>query len=101
MPVSPAIGPPPVSALAPLTSAGASGGSEIDRIAADGSPQRVWNSREDLVYAMAFDRAGTLLVGTGNKGRIFALTCPEQFADLLKASASQVTAFAPAPNGGL
>lgn len=85
----------------PLPGAGASGGSEIYRIAADGSPSRVWASRDDLVYALAFDPAGRLLAGTGNRGHIFAITGEDRFVDLLKASATQVTAFAEAPGGGL
>jgi hypothetical protein len=85
----------------PLPAVGASGGSEIYRIAPDGSPSRVWASREDLVYALAFDAAGRLLAGTGNRGHVFAITGEDRFVDLLKASATQVTAFADAPNGGL
>jgi hypothetical protein len=85
----------------PLPGAGASGGSEIYRIAPDGSPSRVWASREDLVYALAFDAAGRLLAGTGNRGHVFAITGEDRFVDLLKASATQVTAFADGPNGGL
>jgi sugar lactone lactonase YvrE len=81
--------------------AGATGGSEIYRIAPDGSPSRIWTSREDLVYALAFDPAGRLLAGTGNRGHIFAVTGEDQFVDLLKASATQVTAFAEGPGGGL
>ncbi len=77
------------------------GGSEIYRVAPDGSPTRIWSSREDLVYALTFDSRGKLLAGTGNRGHIFAITGEDQFVDLLKASASQVTAFAPAPGGGL
>jgi hypothetical protein len=43
-----------------------------------------------------------LLAGTGNKGKIYALSTGEsRFTDLLKASANQVIGFAPAPNGGL
>ncbi len=80
---------------------GASGGSEIYRIAPDGSPDRIWTSREDLVYALAFDDRGHLLAGTGNRGHIFKIDGEDQFSDLLKASASQVTAFAKAPGGGL
>ena len=80
---------------------GASGGSEIYRIAPDGSPDRIWTSREDLVYALAFDDRGHLLAGTGNRGHIFEIDGEDQFSDLLKASASQVTAFAKAPGGGL
>ncbi len=85
----------------PFPGAGATGGSEIYRIAPDGAPSRIWTSREDLVYALAFDPSGRLLVGTGNRGHIFAITGEDQFVDLLKASASQITAFAEAPGGGL
>jgi len=85
----------------PFPGAGATGGSEIYRIAPDGAPSRVWSSPQDLVYALAFDRAGRLLAGTGNRGHIFAITGEDQFVDLLKASASQITAFAEAPGGGL
>ncbi|MGA9797372.1 MAG: hypothetical protein WBQ68_00055, partial [Terriglobales bacterium] len=85
----------------PLPGAGASGGSEIYRIAPDGSPSRIWASRDDLVYALAFDPAGRLLAGTGNRGHVFAITGEDRFVDLLKASATQVTAFAEAPGGGL
>jgi hypothetical protein len=73
----------------------------VYRIAPDGSPARVWTSREDIVYALAFDSEGRLLAGTGNRGHIFAITGLDEFSDLLKAPASQVTAFANAPGGGL
>ena len=42
-----------------------------------------------------------MLAGTGNRGHIFAITGLDDFSDLLKAPASQVTAFAKAPGGGL
>ena len=95
---------PAVSGLTgsiPFPGAGGTGGSEIYRIAPDGSPSRIWSSTQDLVYALAFDRTGRLLAGTGNRGHIFAITGEDQFVDLLKASASQITAFAEAPGGGL
>jgi hypothetical protein len=85
----------------PAPGAGASGGSEIYRLAPDGSPTRLWISREDIVYALAFDPQGRLLAGTGNRGHIFAMTREDDFTDLLKAGTSQVTAFAKAPGGGL
>ena len=84
----------------PAPAVGATGGSEIYRIAPDGSPSRVWSSHDDLVYALGFDR-GRLLAGTGNRGHIFAINGVDDFTDLVKASASQITAFAPAPGGGL
>jgi hypothetical protein len=92
---------PPPSMSFPIPGAGAAGGSEIYRIALDGSPSRVWSSREDIVYALAFDQRGRLLAGTGNRGHVFAITGDDEFTDLLKASATQVTAFANAPRGGL
>jgi sugar lactone lactonase YvrE len=95
---------PVPSALAgsiPFPGTGATGGSEIYCISPDGSPRRIWTSREDLVYALAFDPGGRLLAGSGNRGHIFAITGEDQFVDLLKASAGQITAFADAPGGGL
>jgi len=86
---------PPVSFSSPTT------GSEIYRIASDGSPTRMWNSHDDLVYALSFDAKGTLLAGTGNRGHIFAINGKDDYTDLLIASANQVTAFASAPDGSL
>ena len=74
-------------------------GSEIYQIAPDGSPKRIWSSRDDLVYALGFNAHGQLLAGSGNKGRIFVIRGEQQFTDLVKASASQVTGFAKMPNG--
>lgn len=89
--------PPPVSTgPSPIP-----GGSEVYRIAADGSPRTLWSSREHLVYTLALGADGRLLAGTGNQGRIFAIEGNGDYADLLKASANQVTALAPAPDGGL
>jgi hypothetical protein len=95
---------PSASVLAgpfPFPGGGVSGGSDVYRIAPDGSPARVWTSHEDIVYALAFDSQGRLLAGTGNRGHIFAITGLDDFSDLLKTPASQVTAFAKAPGGGL
>lgn len=87
----------------PAPAVGASGGSEIYRIAPDGAPSRLWSSHEDLVYALAFDQHGRLIAGTGNRGHIFAINGNEadDYTDLVKASATQITAFAAAPGGGL
>ena len=77
------------------------GGSGIYKIAPDGSPSLFWNSRDDLVYAMTFDSQGHLLAGTGNRGNIFQVSGREDYTELVKAEAGQVTTFASAPNGGL
>jgi hypothetical protein len=85
----------------PAPGLGASGGSEIYRIAPDGSPMRMWSSREDLVYALAFDHRGRLIAGTGNRGHIFAINGVDDYTDLVKASGTQITAFVSAPGKGL
>jgi len=77
------------------------GGSEIYRISPDGSPSRIWNSRDDLVYSLAFDSRGRLLAGTGNRGQIYQITGREDYIELIKAGANQVTAFVKAPSAGL
>ena len=98
-PAQPAVTAP--SGPFPFPSGGASGGSDVYRIGADGSPARIWTSHDDIVYALAFDSQGRLLAGTGNRGHIYAITGADDFSDLLKAAASQVTGFAKSPNGGL
>ena len=78
-------------------------------IATDGSPKRLWSSKDDIVYALGFDSYGRLLAGSGNKGRIIALETRNTRArqnkgaslDLIKASATQVTSFAKGPNHSL
>jgi sugar lactone lactonase YvrE len=77
------------------------GGSEIYQIAPDGSPQRLWSSREEVVYGLSLDAQGHLLAATGNHGKIFQINGPNQFTDLVKASATQVTALAKSPTGGV
>ena len=85
----------------PSPGGGASGGSDVYRIAPDGSPTRIWTSHDDIVYALAFDSHNKLLAGTGNRGHMFAVEGQDEFADLVKAPASQVTGFAKATGGGL
>jgi WD40 repeat protein len=91
---APALPVPPPSATANI------GGSEVYRISSDGSPRTLWSSKDDLVYALAFDSSGRLLAGTGNRGKIYVIN-GRDYTDLVKASANQVTAFAPAPQGGI
>jgi hypothetical protein len=99
--VTPAPSAPQTAGPFPFPGGGASSGSDVYRIAPDGSPARVWSSHEDLVYALAFDSQGRLLAGTGNRGHVFAIADQDDFFDLLKATASQVTRFAKAPGGAL
>jgi len=104
--------PPPGPASTPVVSAPPppalpgqlSGGSEIYMISADGSPSRIWTSKDDLVYALTFGPDGQLLVGTGNRGHIYAVapnSRTEIYRDLVKLSANQITSMARASNGAV
>ena len=72
----------------PAPGTGAAGGSEIYRIAPDGSPMRVWTSREDLVYALAFDPEEAAGGNRESRAR-FCDSRRRCLSDLLKASATR------------
>jgi len=92
-------------APAPPTLAGAvaaiTGGSEIYRIQADGYPRKIWSHAQDLVYALAFDGRGRLLVGTGNHGDVYRLETDHEYWKLLSLSSTQITGFCAGPSGVL
>jgi hypothetical protein len=98
-PLQTGAGQPPPAITMPMAANVNLAGSDVYVIAPDGSPRRLWSSREDIVYALAFDFAGHLIAGTGNKGRVFSIEKNGAFTDLLKASANQITAFSKAANG--
>ncbi|QNI38546.1 WD40 repeat domain-containing protein [Edaphobacter sp. 4G125] len=70
-------------------------GSEIYRIAKDGTPLRLLSMKDDVVYALIF-RNGALLAATGNRGRIYRvdIATPGQFTDVSHLDAAQGMAFA-------
>ncbi len=88
--------PPAMPSLPPVA-----GGSEVYRIFPDGAPRRLWSSKEEVVYSLAVRGQDKLLVGTGNKGKIFQLEPEGLHTSLLRAQASQVTAFLRRRNGAL
>jgi hypothetical protein len=66
----------------------------IYRIAPDGLWDQLWESRDDAPYDLIFDAEGRLIVGTGNKGKIYRLEGdPLQPTLLVGASAQQVTSL--------
>jgi hypothetical protein len=76
-------------------------GSEIYRIAADGSPSKLVSLKEDVVYALAV-RGSKLLAATGNRGRVYSVdeSVPGLYTDVTHLEASQGMAFA-ATTGGV
>jgi outer membrane protein assembly factor BamB len=81
-------------------------GSEIYRIAADGSPEKLAALKDDVVYALAV-HAGNLLAATGNRGRVYRVEIggagddAGQLTDIAHLEASQGMAFAAVKDGML
>ena len=77
-------------------------GSEIYRIAKDGTPLRLLSMKDDVVYALAF-RNGALLAATGNRGRIYRVDVgsPGRFTDVTHLDAAQGMSFATTKDGVL
>ncbi len=73
--------------------------SSVYRIAADGSPEELWNSRDDSVYALGLAPDGKLLMGVGNEGSVMELDQNHVFSRLSKTASEQVTGFARAASG--
>jgi hypothetical protein len=92
-----------ITAVGPVdTGARSSGGSQearslkgaVYRIAPDGLWDQLWESNEDSPYDLTFDAERRLIIGTGNKGKIYRLEANALRPTLLaRASAQQVTAL--------
>jgi sugar lactone lactonase YvrE len=94
-------GPPRPNTLPPPTAAqqAVTGGSEIYRIQSDGYPRKVWSHAQELVYALAIDSQGKLVIGTGNHGYVYRLDSEYAYTQLTTLSSTQVTGLLPAPDG--
>ena len=68
--------------------------SSIYRISADGAPEELWSSREDMVYALGLASDGRLLAGAGNSGALLAIDGHGVFAHLAKSGSAQITGIA-------
>jgi hypothetical protein len=75
--------------------------SSVYRIASDGSPEELWGSRDDVVYALGLRPNGKLLLGTGNQGAVLELEGNHIFSRLLRTTSGQVTSMASGPGGKL
>ena len=73
--------------------------SAIYKISPDGVPEELWNSRDDVVYALGLNADGRLLAGTGNNGALLAIDGRGVYAQLAKSGAAQITGIAKNPNG--
>jgi hypothetical protein len=66
----------------------------IYRIAADGLWDKLWESREDSPYDVVFDTQGKVVIGTGNRGKLYRLDGdPLQPTLVTTAGGQQVTSL--------
>ncbi len=66
----------------------------VYRISPDGVWDQIWESRDDVPYDLAFDQDGAVIIGTGNKGKMYRLQGdPLRPTLVARASAQQVTAL--------
>ncbi|MCL4402533.1 MAG: hypothetical protein M1436_07725 [Acidobacteria bacterium] len=77
------------------------GGSEVYRIDSKDNPRKVWSNSHDVVYAIAFDGDGRVLLGTGNKGYIYRIDSATLYTVVLNGSSTQVTGFEAGRGGRL
>jgi sugar lactone lactonase YvrE len=77
------------------------GGSDVYRIPANDSPARIWTHAQDVVYALAFDAAGRLIIASGNKGNLYRLEDRSLYTTLVTFPAEQATALLTGPDGAL
>jgi hypothetical protein len=75
--------------------------SSIYRLSPDGAPEELWNSRDDIVYALAINSDGRLLAGSGNNGALLAIDGRGVFSHLAKAGSAQITGIARSSSGRL
>jgi sugar lactone lactonase YvrE len=99
--IKPEIEPVPSTTTAPRTPATIPGGSDVYVIPRKGPPERLWSGSHDVVYALALDRDGRLLIGSGNKGNLYRIETRSLYSTLVTFPVDQVTALLPAADGTL
>ena len=114
---SPMVGSPPLSvpaapapggaprpagqAAAPVTPVTVPGGSDVYRLSAGQAPEKLWTGAQDLVYALALDANGHLLIGSGNKGNLYRVETRSLYSTLVSFPVAQVTALLASKDGTL
>jgi hypothetical protein len=93
--------PNPPSAAASTAPTTIPGGSDIYRISAQESPEKLWSGAQDVVYALAFDANGRLLVASGNKGALYRIENRTLYSTLVSFPVAQITALLPAKDGAV
>ena len=73
-------------------------GSEIDVLAENQAPRKLWEDKNAIVYALAL-RPDGLLALSGNRGRVFRIAPDGSYADIAHLDAEQALSFAATSDG--
>lgn len=76
-------------------------GGALYRVDPGGAATKIWESELEMPFGMVARDDGTLLVATGDKGRIWALDGDGNASQLLRIPSNQASAMAQAPQGGV
>jgi sugar lactone lactonase YvrE len=82
------------------SSAGGQSKSAVYRLDANGASDTIWDSKESVAFALAADGDGRVLVGTGQKGRIYQAATGEKPALLAQTTEAQTSRLIRAGAGG-
>jgi hypothetical protein len=97
------MGPESEQATPPANASGGVGA--IYKITGPGLARTIWNSRNERVHAFTLapnsssTENATLLVGTGDRGKVYRIEADESATLLLQSEPSQVTSLTPLPSG--
>ncbi|MFQ5675030.1 MAG: hypothetical protein ACE5G1_03965 [bacterium] len=83
------------------TRRGTSRGSKVFRIDKDGLVRSFWSAPRERIYTMLFDNAGNLIVGSGDKGRLYSVLEDGEHTLLSQLEELQVTALHKAPDNSI
>ncbi|TDI78960.1 MAG: hypothetical protein E2O79_11060 [Caldithrix sp.] len=78
---------------------GSSRGSTVYRIDRDGMVRTFWSTPKDRIYAMILNASGNILVGTGDKGRLYSLSQSGEHTLLSQLEDLQITVLAKNSHG--
>ena len=99
--IKPEIEVAPPTTSAPRSPATIPGGSDVYAIPRKGAPERLWTGAQDVIYSLALDRDGHLLIGSGNKGNLYRVETRSLYSTLVTFPVDQVTVLLPASDGSL
>jgi len=99
--ITPQVAAAPAAAAMQLAPVTVPGGSDVYLIPANDSPERIWTGAQDVIYALALDTEGRLLIGAGNKGSLYRVESPSLYETLVTFPVDQVTMLLPARDGSL